>query len=187
MYSICGKIIYKNINSLVIKISNLSFEIFSSNIESFIINDEVELFTKVIIKDENICIFGFKTLFEMTLFKNLITVNGVGPKIALNSMNGIDPQIYASAIANNNIDLLASLKSINGTIAHYIVNKLNKKYTKISVFDSFDNEDFKELFYILKALGFKESEIDKVKPKISKDKTRKDNLNLCLKLLKNEN
>jgi len=94
------------------------------------IGDSVYLFTYLHIREENISLFGFGSKAELQIFKNLIQVNGLGPKLALALLSSFDPQQLITAILNNNIDLLSEAPGVGKKLAGRIVLELKSKLEK---------------------------------------------------------
>jgi len=94
------------------------------------IGDSVYLFTYLHIREENISLFGFGSKAELQIFKNLIQVNGLGPKLALALLSSFDPQQLIAAILNNNTDLLSEAPGVGKKLAGRIVLELKSKLEK---------------------------------------------------------
>ena len=84
---------------IVIDNNGIGYKIFTSNntILDLTIGQVYTIFTEYIVKEDYIALFGFKTLEELNMFKLLISVNGIGPKVScgiLSSMS-VDAVSYA--------------------------------------------------------------------------------------------
>ena len=91
------------------------------------VGKEARLWTVVQIRDEEISIFGFSTLEERWLFQQLITVNGVGPKLAMIVLSASRPNVIRRAVADGDSDRLKTIPRIGSKIADRIVLELKKK------------------------------------------------------------
>lgn len=90
---------------------------------------EIVLYTKLLIKDEDVFIYGFIHRDELKMFEDLISVSGVGPKSALNFLSRFSPQEIARAIDDENLDLLSTVPKIGKKVASKIVLELKGKLT----------------------------------------------------------
>ena len=90
-------------------------------------NQELTLYTKTRIKEDEILLYGFLTAEDLKLFNNLISVTGVGPKSALNILGRFTAQEIKQAINDEDIDLLASVPKVGKKIASKIVLDLKGK------------------------------------------------------------
>jgi Holliday junction DNA helicase RuvA len=90
---------------------------------------EIALHTKLLIKDEEVFIYGFIQKDELKMFEDLISVSGVGPKSALNFLSRFSPQEIARAIDDENLDLLTTVPKIGKKLASKIVLELKGKLT----------------------------------------------------------
>ncbi len=102
------------------------------------INQEATLYTKCLVKEEESFIYGFLTKEELSTFEQLISVPGVGPKLALNILSQFSPNEIARAIEEENLDLLSSVPKIGRKIASKIILELKGKLSfveKTTVFN----------------------------------------------------
>jgi Holliday junction DNA helicase RuvA len=185
MYAILGKITNKFENNFIIISNNIYYQIFTSNVDKVEIDKEVKIYTRIFIREDEIFIVGFVTMLELELFKSLITINGIGPKIALSAMRTISPESFINAIANKDSETISKLNGINENIAILIVNKLAKKFIKYNLLtDGVENVDInEEVVRILLSLGYKMSDINAIKYKLPKSSTLKESLSYALKEL----
>ena len=99
MYSyIEGIVTNKFLSSICITINGLGYEVFVLDVDKYKLNDTCKLFLYDYIKENvEIIIFGFQDFEQLTMFKKLLLVNGIGPKSAL------------SILKHNNVNVLVSL------------------------------------------------------------------------------
>lgn len=128
-----GIIEKREINSAIIKVGPVSLHVFipgSTLSQLGPAGDKVRLHTHLILKEDNVSIYGFFTIEELGLFKNIVSVSGVGPKGALAMLSAFSTEQLASAIASGNIDLLSQIPGIGKKIAGRIVLELKGKLEK---------------------------------------------------------
>ena len=122
-----------NADSAIIKVSGVSFQVFTpastlGQIGS--IGERVHLYTHLHWKEDSTALYGFTTPQELDLFKMLITVSGVGPKSALSVLSTLRPDDLASAIINSDVDRITQAPGIGKKTAGRLVLELKGKLEK---------------------------------------------------------
>lgn len=126
-----GEILQKKPNYLILVNNNIGYEIFIS-LQTFQKlkndNEEEELFIYTIHKEDSFQLYGFKTEEEKKLFKILLSITGIGPKMALMILSKIDVETFKKAVSEQNIDLLTSIGGIGKKRAEKLLFELKKKF-----------------------------------------------------------
>ncbi|MBP5470493.1 MAG: Holliday junction branch migration protein RuvA [Candidatus Riflebacteria bacterium] len=78
-------------------------------------------------------LFGFYTEDERDIFKLLVGVNKVGPKMAINLMSAIEPEAFATMILSEDVARLTSLKGVGPKLASRLVIELKDKISKLGI------------------------------------------------------
>jgi len=91
------------------------------------IKDKVSLYTHLHLREDNVSLYGFASEEELALFKNLISVSGIGPKAALALLSASNPEQLAMAIASGNVDVISQVPGIGKKIAGRLVVELKGK------------------------------------------------------------
>lgn len=120
-------------NSAVVKVGPLSLNISvptSTLSQLGNVGDKVYLHTHLYLREDNIALYGFSLAEELGLFQSLITVSGIGPRIALGVLSTLNPEQLISAIEGGNIDLLSQVPGIGKKMAGRIVLELKGKIEK---------------------------------------------------------
>jgi holliday junction DNA helicase RuvA len=91
---------------------------------------EVFLHTHLHVREDNISLFGFSFATELALFEQLITVSGIGPKVALALLTTLSAEQITSAILGSNADLLSQVPGIGKKTAGRIILDLKSKLEK---------------------------------------------------------
>ncbi len=89
----------------------------------------LNIFTQV--REDGINLFGFISAKEKDIFELLIEVNGIGPKLALNVLSGIDAAELAAAIVQGNLKRLVGIPGIGRKIAERIILEIKEKVSKL--------------------------------------------------------
>lgn len=146
--SIEGRIEYKDEDCLTLKVGPISVSLSASkntlkNVGE--IGDFINLYTYLFIKEENMTLYGFINEAELKIFKRLISVSGVGPKLALNILSVFAPSELVSAIVSENIDVLSHAPGVGKKIAGRIILELKsmieKDGFKDTIFQSMAKDD----------------------------------------------
>jgi Holliday junction DNA helicase RuvA len=91
------------------------------------IGDQVELHTHLVVREDALTLYGFPDPSELELFQLLLTVNGVGPRVALNVLGFGDPGVVFGAIGDGDTRLLSKIPGIGQRTAERIVLDLRGK------------------------------------------------------------
>ena len=181
---IIGKVTNIKNNSIVLENNKIGYLIYVPNPYSFELGSEVKVYLYQQIKEDEDSLFGFKTNEEKNLFLKLISVKGLGCKMALpilavGSIDGI-----MDAIERENILYLKKFPKIGDKLAKQIILDLKGKLEFIGVGISGDEEDtLEELKEVLINLGYKEKEIKPIIARVDKSLSIEEQVKEALKLL----
>lgn len=89
--------------------------------------DPITLFTHLAVRENEMTLYGMRTLEELELFELLLEVSGVGPKAALGLIGTLDPATIATAIASEQPELLTRVPGVGKRTAERIVLDLKNK------------------------------------------------------------
>ena len=176
-----GKIVNQTSNYIVVDNNNIGYLIYVPNPYSFEIGKDYKIYTYQYVREDEISLYGFKTFEEKELFLKLINVKGLGckmaiPMLATGSINGI-----MDAIERENILYLKKFPKIGDKVARQIILDLKGKFNTNNVSNS--TKGYDELVEVLKGLGYKQSDINKVLPSIKSDLNIEDQVKEALKLM----
>lgn len=176
-----GKIANQESNYIVIENNGIGYLIYVPNPYSFELDKEYTVYVYQQIREDEQSLYGFKTKEEKELFLKLINVKGLGCKMALpilatGSISGI-----MDAIERENILYLKKFPKIGDKVAKQIILDLKGKLnTSIT---SSTNKEYDELIEVLKGLGYKQVDINKILPSIKSDLNIEDQVKEALKLM----
>lgn len=127
-----GKLVEKNPANVVIECNGVGYYVhISLQTYSLLSNKEnCMLFTYFSVKEDSQSLYGFATQEERELFKQLISVSGVGTNTARMMLSSMTSSELVSAIASNNVTSLTSIKGIGGKTAQRIILDLKDKILK---------------------------------------------------------
>lgn len=189
-----GRIIDKTENVVVVETNGIGYEVNISLNTSLSLSNktECELFTYLQVREDGVFLFGFATKQEKELFLKLITVSGVGPKMAITILGGASLADILTAIVCEDSKFLSKFKGVGKKTAERIVLELkenvNNNLTEQNSALDFGSIDMKnnvveDTIMALVALGLNKS--DAVK-KIRENYSDGDSTELLIeKILKN--
>lgn len=183
MYSyIIGKVTSVNSNSISVENNQIGYLIYTPNPYSFECGKEYKVYIYQHVREDGITLYGFKEDSEKTMFLKLIEVKGLGCKMALPMIATGSTDGIIDAIERENILYLKKFPKIGDKIARQIILDLKGKFKNITNINvKADNKD--ELIDVLKGLGYKQLDINKVITKINFDKSIEEQIKEALKLL----
>ncbi len=94
--------------------------------------EKVMLFTSMIVREDDIALYGFRTADERQVFEALIGVAGVGPKVALSLLSVLDGSALASAIASGDTKALTRVPGVGPKLAQRIVLELSDRMAQFA-------------------------------------------------------
>jgi Holliday junction DNA helicase RuvA len=117
--------------------------------------DPIELLTHLAVREDALTLYGFPTQAELDLFELLLTVSGVGPKVALALLSFGEPSSLYEAIANEDTALLSKVPGIGKKTAEQIVFHLRRKLPDFVPAGTSPADDAdREAVTALEALGY---------------------------------
>lgn len=94
---------------------------------------DVTLYTSMVVREDDVSLYGFATLDELHAFKLLTSVSGVGPKAGLAILSVCSPQSFALAVASGDSKTFTRAKGVGPKVAQRIVLELKDKVSKETV------------------------------------------------------
>ena len=128
-----GTLVSRGTSTVTVKAGPLSLQI---NVPGSLINklghpgSAVLLHTHLHVREDIIALYGFATSQERALFEQLITVSGIGPKVALALLTALSADQIASGIIGGNADLLSQVPGIGKKTAARVILDLKGKLAK---------------------------------------------------------
>jgi Holliday junction DNA helicase RuvA len=91
------------------------------------LGSEVHLLTYLHVREDILQLYGFTTEEERELFQMLISISGIGPKVAQSILSGISVEDFKNAIASNSVDVLIAISGIGRKTAQRLIVELKEK------------------------------------------------------------
>lgn len=125
-----GILIHKQPPHLLVDVQGVAYEIEAPMTTFYKLPDtsmEVTLFTHLAIRDDAHLLFGFATHNERTMFRTLIKVNGVGAKMALAILSGMEADHFAQCIRDGDADSLVRLPGVGKKTAERLIIEMRDR------------------------------------------------------------
>ena len=177
-----GKITEIDSRYVILENNDIGYIIYVPNPYSYKLDGVYTIFTYSNIKEDEYTLFGFKEREEKELFLKLISVKGLGPRMALPIMATGTIEGIADAIENNNLNYLKKFPKIGDKVAKQMVLDLKGKLN-IQVSADFVDNSMDELVEVLEGLGYKSKEIKGIVSKVDSSLSIEDQVKEALKLL----
>ena len=110
-----GKIININDKSLIIDVNGIGYQVFCSSQTIFLfknIDDTVTILTELVVREDSLTLFGFSNLTEKQWFNLLVSVQGVGGKMAINIMSNLTNETIIDSIVREESKLFNKINDI---------------------------------------------------------------------------
>ncbi|BFH67442.1 Holliday junction ATP-dependent DNA helicase RuvA [Paenibacillus dendritiformis] len=172
-----GPVVHWEADYVVLDVQGIGYRIYTPNPYAFAKSEAaVTVYTHHHVREDAILLFGFASRQEQKLFRRLIEVSGVGPKVALGILSAGKPDSVVAAIQQENYSFLTKLPGIGKKTAQRIVLDLKDKldgmgwdvepgslFAEMQTIEE-EREDgaWDEAREALKALGYKDVELDRV-------------------------
>ncbi len=128
--SVRGRIASKTPPQLMVEVGGVGYEIEAPMSTFFLlpsVGEEVFLLTHLVVREDAHILYGFGTHDERRLFRSLIKVSGVGPKIALALLSGINVEAFALCVQNQDIAALTKVPGIGRKTAERLVVEMKDR------------------------------------------------------------
>lgn len=167
-----GRLIEKNPTDLLIECAGVGYEVkISLHTFSQLGSDEaVQVFTKLIVREDAHILYGFANKEEREMFNHLVSVSGIGPNTAMIMLSSLVPDEIAQAILTEDVVTIQKIKGIGTKTAQRVIIDLKSKVSKMelsseNIFTSNNRNRFDALNALV-SLGFDKKSAEKVLDKI---------------------
>ena len=128
-----GNLIKKSTNQAIIDVGGVGYCVWiplSTYLKLGILNETMELFIYTHLTDNSLSLYGFSTEEEREIFLKLISISGIGPKLALNILSGIEASDLEDAIRKSDVARISLIPGIGKKTALRIAVELQEKLEK---------------------------------------------------------
>ncbi len=181
--SVVGKVRDKGLDWLLIHTpGGVGYKVFTTHsvLEKHQPDADVELLTYLVVREDQMALYGFKTNAELNFFTQLIGISGVGPRSALGILNAGNVGELKSAIGRSDVAIFTTISGIGQKTAERIIVELKNKVD----FGDILGGETQDLVAALTALGYNAYEVRKILPRIPKElKDAQERIKHALQLL----
>lgn len=125
-----GRLVEKRPNRIVIDVHGVGYEVqvpLSTFYELTEPGGDVSLRIHTHVREDTLALFGFATYLELQLFEHLISVSGIGPRLALTALSGIEPPALVRAVRQGDIARLTGIPGVGKKTAERMVVELKDR------------------------------------------------------------
>ncbi|MFL7812872.1 MAG: Holliday junction branch migration protein RuvA [Anaerolineales bacterium] len=129
--SIEGHVTYLGDSYLVIQVGGIGYQV---HVPAFLVSslrpgEKISLFTQLIVREDSLTLYGFRDQEEVELFQELIRVNGVGPRLALETLSTHSVDVLKRAVLNKQEEVFAQVSGVGKKTAQKIILSLEDRIT----------------------------------------------------------
>ena len=118
--------------SIILNVNGIGFEVYVTaevlGRAAYNNDDDFELYTYMQVKEDGMSLFGFQTLDELSIFKKIISVSGIGPKGGMSILSTLNREQFIMAVIDENSDRIAKAPGIGKKTAAKLVLELKDKF-----------------------------------------------------------
>ena len=110
-----GKVLEKHPNRVIVDVAGVGYDVqvpLSTYYVAGDVGSEMALRVHTHVREDQLALYGFATELELTMFEKLIVVSGIGPKLALSVLSGIEPRELAGAIQRSDLARLTAIPGV---------------------------------------------------------------------------
>lgn len=160
-------------NLVVLKCNDIGYELICSNVtvvDCSEIGKQIQLFTYLQVREDGISLYGFSTPEEKNMFLSMLSVSGIGPKMAIGVLSGISVNDLAIAIVTGDINALTRIKGLGKKTAERLILELKEKISPLEALSKRDksvksvvqsDSNTAEALGILMSLGLNKAEANR--------------------------
>jgi Holliday junction DNA helicase RuvA len=133
--SLRGRITSKTPPQLTVEVGGVGYEV-EAPMSTFLrlppVGEEVKLLTHFVVREDAQLLYGFATDDERRLFRNLLKVSGIGPKIGLALLSGMSVEAFATCVRNQDVDALIRVPGIGRKTAERMLVEMRDRLAPAS-------------------------------------------------------
>jgi len=188
-----GLLINKSISHVIVETNGIGYRIFvplTTFYELPSMDQSVTLHIHTHVRQDAISLFGFGTEEEKNVFELMLSVSGIGPKLAINILSGISAEELIRAVSHGNLNRLVSIPGVGKKMAERMILELKDKMVKLSTYEAIYKADgdievfdsiIDDALSALVNLGYKNQKARDVLDKIIKESSESLTLDVLLK------
>jgi Holliday junction DNA helicase RuvA len=133
-----GKVLYTEENNVLIENNGIGYEVCcsSSALCELVNGGEGEIYTYMAVREDGVYLYGFVSIEEKNMFLKLLTVSGVGPKVAVSVLSAMSLSNLALMIATSDVKGLSKIKGLGKKTAERIILELRENISSLDLPES---------------------------------------------------
>jgi Holliday junction DNA helicase RuvA len=163
-----GKLVHKNPTNIVLDVNGVGYQL-NISLNTFEklpeVESELRIYTVLIPREDSIQLYGFFDEDEKQMFEQLLSISGIGPKVAQSILSGINPDELRNYIIQGNSVALTNIPGVGKKTAERMILELKDKLTKISPPEKIISKDKEEIrmqaYQALITLGYQKQLAEK--------------------------
>lgn len=194
-----GSLAHRESDYVVLDVHGVGYRVFCANPFAIQMDgaSEITLYIHYNVREDAVLLFGFLSREEQSLFRRLLEVTGIGPRVALGVLSAGRPEAVVSAIYTEDVAFLTRLPGIGKKTAQRIILDLKDKLSDLALASpdalkaaasgaapsgGGDAGAWHEAKQALQALGYTEAEVDRIRPAVMKDADGTETVDALIKL-----
>ena len=128
-----GRVLEKHPNRLIVDVAGVGYDVQVPLSTFYVVGEagaEIALRIHTHVREDQLALYGFATPLELTMFEKLIAVSGIGPKLALAVLSGIEPRDLVAAIQRTDLARLTAIPGVGKKTAERICVELRDRLPK---------------------------------------------------------
>jgi len=176
-----GRVLEKHPNRVIVDVGGVGYDVAVPLSTFYAAGDagaDIALRVHTHVREDQLALFGFSTALELATFERLISISGIGPKLALSVLSGMEPRDLVGAIQRGDVVRLTRIPGVGKKTAERIVVELRDRLGKaVEGLEGVDSDKRSsaadalrdDLVSALVNLGYHHQAIEKVLPKVIGD------------------
>ena len=175
-----GQLVRKNPGSVIVEVGGIGYQI-QVSLNTFYdlpeVGQSVQVHTHTYVREDLLQLYGFSTLLEKDLFLMLISVSGIGPKLAVNILSGITAPLLMASLGGGDVGRLVAIPGIGRKTAERMVLDLQEKVRKMGLHAAVPetgqppkDEVSEDVISALVNLGYKRNQAEKAVEGVLREK-----------------
>jgi len=161
-----GRVLLRGDDHILLLVGDIGFRVYVSNATLAALGEgEVELYTYLHVREDGMALYGFPSRQEFSTFELLLTVSGVGPKVALGVLSTMSPEEFHRVVAYEDVKSLTRVPGVGPKMAKRLIFELKDRVGELRVGPGETSTTTPELkgpveeaLQALEALGYRKTE-----------------------------
>lgn len=128
-----GRVLEKSLSRVILDVGGVGYDVavpLSTFYSAGDVGADIALRVHTHVREDQLALFGFATALELAMFERLIAISGIGPKLALAVLSGMEPRELAGAIQRGDIARLTRIPGVGKKTAERMVVELRDQLAK---------------------------------------------------------